>query len=83
MWLFYLGAALFLINVVSQIYFAYTRSRFPEPLLGRIYELRVHSTMVYLTMGENMLAGRFLWVMAALCFAAWAFLGFSGREGRT
>ena len=83
MWLFYFGATLFLINVVSQIYFAYTCSRLPEPELGRIYGLRVHSTMVYLTMGENMLAGRLLWVIAAFCFAAWAFLGFSGKEPRT
>ena len=46
-----------LVNVASQMILAYTGPEFPEPQLGRIYPLRVHYTVVYITQGERLLAG--------------------------
>lgn len=61
-------------------YFAYTRPQFPERAIGRIFPIRVHGTIVYLTRCEYLLAGPpMFWTVLGLFLAVGVMLAILGN----
>lgn len=51
------AALVFLVHFVIGLYFVRTRPRQPNPSVGRVYRLKEHYVVAYLTLPEYLVAG--------------------------